>query len=130
MTNNPSNSCIVSPLRECNHATITATNATGSETAAQPTDLLALAQRVLDKNKCNTSCNNPATNRMQSRDEKQLRELKRLITIVSQNYGGDDDLFLNSYIDEVIKTQTHDLGTALECFKNLATQKSPLIKWK
>lgn len=119
-------SCIVSPPRACNHATTVPPNETGGETSTQPTDLLALAQRVLDKNKCNNSRNNPATDQLQGANASQQKELRKLICIVSQHYGGDDNTFLNNYIDEVIATNRHNLSVAITCFKELASQHFPV----
>lgn len=125
-----SQSCIVSPLTVCNHATTLAQNETCGETSTQPMDLLALAQRVLDKNKCNISRNKSATYGLHHGAASQRSELRKLISMVSQNYGGDDEDFLASYIDEIIILHSHDLSVAIECFKDIATQRNPFNKWK
>ncbi|EKD75450.1 MAG: hypothetical protein ACD_44C00125G0002 [uncultured bacterium] len=56
-------------------------------------------------------------------------ELKQLIKQVSTNYGGDDEPFLEEYINDVLHDWSGDLQTALACFRGLDKQQ-PFNKWK
>ena len=44
----------------------------------------------------------------------------------SQNYGGDDEDFLASYIDEVINTYSNNMNIAIECFRDIANNQFPV----
>lgn len=46
-------------------------------------------------------------------------ELRKVITQVSQNYGGDDEKFLQEYINIIL---TGNIEKALECFRDLVNQ--------
>lgn len=46
-------------------------------------------------------------------------QLRKLITRVSQKYGGDDSHFLTDYINSVISQWSHDLDKAMGCFESL-----------
>jgi hypothetical protein len=51
-------------------------------------------------------------------------KLSRLIKKLSDYYGGDDESFLNKYIEEVLTH--HDLDMALKCFQGLALEIQPV----
>lgn len=51
------------------------------------------------------------------------RELELLIRKVSCNYGGDDENFLEEYINDVIGEWSYNLDAALACFRDLSVQK-------
>jgi hypothetical protein len=50
-------------------------------------------------------------------------ELIALIRKVDKKWGGDDPVWLNEYIDEVITLWSHDLDKAILQFKELQKQK-------
>lgn len=50
-----------------------------------------------------------------------IKELQSLIKSVSDSHGGDDPMFLDEYIQEVISN--NDIDKALACFRGLAKQK-------
>jgi hypothetical protein len=133
-------SCTVSSLSNSNTATLISQNATVDATAIQPTDLIALSVKVLERNQCNQQRNPPAThqfhNQINAATETSYRvastkggnhatqKLQRLIEIVSRQYGGDEDSFLAEYIDDVILHWSSNMNAALGCFSDLATQPS------
>ena len=53
-------------------------------------------------------------------DISKINELKYLIKKISKYYGGDDEQFLEDYINDVINGWSHDLDAALACFRDLA----------
>lgn len=51
--------------------------------------------------------------------KKQCESLVKLINKVSDYYGGDDILWLEGYIEEVIKNNSNDIEKAIKCFETL-----------
>src|SRR3990167_3519951 len=45
-----------------------------------------------------------------------IMELKHLIKKISARYGGDDEQFLEDYINDAINEWSNDLDAALTCF--------------
>jgi hypothetical protein len=56
-------------------------------------------------------------------DACKISELKSLMKKISVYYGGDDDNFLEGYINDVINEWSHDLDTALVCFRDISVQR-------
>jgi hypothetical protein len=148
-------SCIVAPLTTCNNATLPIENATHKATTTQQQDLIALSVEVLERNQRNQQCNVNATNQLRPNEANAIiknigtsglnkkscavafskggnnatQDLRKLIQQVSNNYGGDDSNFINEYTNDVIGEWSHNLQSALACFRDLAKQ-TPFNKWK
>jgi hypothetical protein len=51
-----------------------------------------------------------------------IGKLKTIIKHVSDINGGDNESFLNEYIEDIISEWLHDIDKALTCFSDLAEQ--------
>jgi hypothetical protein len=138
--------CTVASYTRCNSATIPSENATEYATNTATIDLFALSAQVLRRNQCNQERNSNATmqlhghatdkNCMAGTFSKKscavalpkkrnyaTEQLRALIRKVSVSYGGDDEIFLEEYIDDVIREWSHDLDKAIACFNSLSIRR-------
>lgn len=111
-------SCVVSPYTKCNPATLSSENATEDATNAATINLLALSAQVLRRNQKCGSKESCAVALPKERNYA-TEQLRALIKEVSVSYGGDDEIFLEVYIDDVIREWSHDLDKAITCFRSL-----------
>ena len=129
------NNCRVASASKCNHATKQFDNATDTATNAATLDLLTLSARILAKHKNNSTCNSHAIKQHSEGASKHSSVqhnnasgyLRKLIIQVSQKHGGDDEQFLEEYINDVMKQWSHDLNVAIVCFEGLAQQNISVI---
>lgn len=138
-------SCAVAPQAERNYATLTTNDATSSATSPATIDLFALSTRVLARCNATGKATINVKNELQYKESNATQsisqfdvspekscvvalhrdrnhattELRHLIKKISAQYGGDDEDFLEEYIDEVIKESAHDLDAAVACFRSL-----------
>lgn len=113
---------------------------TKQATVVQPFDLIALATRVVERNRCNQQGNSTATNttappsadtvalppiqscQVASTKEGNLAtiELRDLIRDVYSYYSGNNDLFIDAFIKTIL--MHNDIENATACFRNMANQ--------
>lgn len=126
-----SSGCMVSPLTECNHTTRSHDNATEDETLLQPLDLISLSIKVLERSKRNHIWNSLVATGVESKSctvafcngvNSATEQIYLYIKCISDQYGGDDPVFLQQYIDDVLNTWGHDLDKAAACFKEVVEQ--------